>query len=98
MTEKCGHDNLTVKWGDDRAYYDRENEIKVVDGEYATTKTGNWEARDGGWGTLDEEGSQWIIHLECDDCEKVFKSTTDNTGELTEQDRNLIRMVEEMRP
>lgn len=95
MTSDCIHPVLTTRWGDSGAFYERENELTIVDGEYKTTEHGEWTCKDGGWG---EDQDTWLIHIECDKCEKVFYSQTDNADDLTPDEEAMVERIRSMGP
>jgi hypothetical protein len=94
MATECEHERLNVIWGDSSAYYERTNEITVVNDEYTNTDVGEWVSRDGGHG---EDTDQWLIHVNCADCERVYYSENEHVSEnLSVWEKSVPAMVREM--
>lgn len=99
MSRECKHPELSVKWGDDRAYYERENELHLKDGRYQKFITGEWEARSSGWGDLDAEGHQWLISIYCERCDFTIMSNDDEiTRRLKSFELAIVKQVMGMKP
>ena len=98
MTSECEHDELIAVWGDDRAYYSKDNIVHNKDHTLKTTESGDWIPRDSGWGELDEGGSRWVISIECLTCGQNRVEDACNNSKNSDEDDELVKRIKEMGP